>query len=1126
MSDSLPRGDFLHEESPGSGGSGRPCPFADYLRRLQQALKRGDATEHTHRPALKALLEGLDDRITATNEPKRSDCGAPDYVVSHKRDQLTLGHVEAKDLGADLNDVERGEQLRRYLGASPGENLLLTDYLEFRWFVNGRKRESFRLARLDAGGHLTPVSAGELERAEHWLRAFLSQRPVDLASAEALADRLAKQTHPIRDVITGAFQTGAASQQLRDWRDAFAATLLPELAPHADAKKEAAAVNEFADMFAQTLAYGLFSARAASGSAKFTREKAQKLIPRTNPFLRTFFEQITGGMLDDEPFAGFVEDLIQTLDHADMGRILEDFGKRGRRRDPVVHFYETFLKAYDPKLRELRGVYYTPEPVVNYIVQSIDRLLKDRFNIKAGLADHSKITVKRKQGEREIAGETHRVLILDPATGTATFLYTVLDFIRSQFKKRRNAGQWGSYVHEHLLPRLFGFELLMAPYAVAHFKLGLALAAMDEEPLFRQQWSYEPQAGERVNIFLTNTLEDLERATEQLGPLRALSDEANSAYEIKKHKPVLVVLGNPPYANFGQQNRHPWILQLLEDYKRGLHEKKLNLNDDFIKFIRWAQWRIEQTGSGIVGYITNNVYLDGLTHRRMRECLLETFDEIYIVNLHGSAKKQETTPDGGKDDNVFDITVGVAIALFVKLPSGVKKGIKPLASVRYADLWGRRADKYEWLDDHHTDNTKWQKLQPESSGFYLVPRDAALEKEYRRLWSVRELFPLSGNAIKTERDGVSIKFSEEEINHVVGDFKISAVEDLRRKYELGPDSRDWSIQRAKADVQDHAKERLTYPIVYRPFDVRYTWYSGRSKGFIGTPARGLMYHFLQEGNLGMCCLRQARRGHIDGFFVVQDLVCKDVVSPFDIGTVFPLYLYPNGKLPEEDLFAHDDGRRPNLSAEFIKEFCEKLQVKFVPDGLGRPGRREVGPELIFHYAYAVFHSPVYRARYAEFLRADFPRLPLTRNFELFRTLAGFGGELVDLHARGKGQPRGLGFPVKGDNVVEEVRYQPPGLTPSLSHPMGEGGRRPGEGNPGRVWINPRQYFEGVPESAWTFPIGGYLPAQRWLKDRIGRALGYDEREEYQRIIQALLETERLMGGIDAAISQHGGWPLK
>ncbi len=638
--------------------------------------------------------------------------------------------------------------------------------MEFRWFVDGKKRETFRLANLAPGGKLAPVPPDELERARLLLRAFLSQKPVDIASAEELARRLANLTHLIRDIIIGAFQTGQASQQLRDWRDAFAATLLPELAPQADAKKEAEAVSEFADMFAQTLAYGLFSARASSGSSQFTRAKAQKLIPRTNPFLRTFFEQITGAALDDEPFAGFVEDLIQTLDHADMARVMEDFGKHGRRRDPVVHFYETFLQAYDPKLRELRGVYYTPEPVVNYIVQSIDRLLKDKFGIKAGLADHSKITVTRKEGEREIKDETHRVLILDPATGTATFLYTVLDFIRSQFKTRKNAGQWGSYVHEHLLPRLFGFELLMAPYAVAHFKLGLALAAMDEEPLFRQQWSYEPQGNERVNIFLTNTLEDLEHTAEQLGPLRALSNEANSAYEVKKHKPVLVVLGNPPYSGHSA-NTGEWISKLVRDYYfcdgQPLGERNPKwLQDDYVKFLRWGQWRIEQTGQGVLAFITNHGYLDNPTFRGMRQHLMQTFDEIYVLDLHGNSKKKETVPSSGEaDKNVFDIQQGVAIGIFVKLPpeARAKKKDKAPATVRHGDLWGaQRQRKYDWLDSNHIESTKWTMLAPAAPHYLFIPQDTKRLKEYERGWKITDMMPLHGWGVATRKDYLLVDF--------------------------------------------------------------------------------------------------------------------------------------------------------------------------------------------------------------------------------------------------------------------------------------------------------------------------------------------------------------------------------
>lgn len=1109
---------LLREEPPAYGGGGKPSPVLEYLRKLERALKRGDSTEHTHRPALKELLEALNDKIIATNEPKRSACGAPDYVISPKRDHLSIGYVEAKDIGTDLGDIERGEQLKRYLASLP--SLLLTDYVEFHWFVDGKKREAFRLADVTASGKLTPVSTDELERARHLLESFLSQKPVDIGSAEELAKRLANLTHNIRGIIVNAFQLGHASQQLLDWREAFAATLLPELAPHPDTAKEAEAVNEFADMFAQTLTYGLFSARAASPSVKFTREKAQKLIPRTNPFLRTFFEQITGAALDDEPFAGFVEDLIKTLDHADMGRVMEDFGKRNRRRDPVVHFYETFLQAYDPKLRELRGVYYTPEPVVNYIVQSIDRLLKDKFGIKAGLADHSKITTTRKEGDKEIKVETHRVLILDPATGTATFLYTVLDFIRTQFKTKKNAGQWGSYVHEHLLPRLFGFELLMAPYAVAHFKIGLALAAMDEEPLFRQQWSYEPQGNERVNIFLTNTLEDLEHTASQLGPLRALSDEANSAYEVKRHKPVLVVLGNPPYSGHSA-NTGEWISKLVRDYYfcdgKPLGERNPKwLQNDYVKFLRWAQWRIEQTGQGVLGFITSNSYLDSPTFRGLRQSLMQTFDEIHLLDLHGNSKKKEVVPGTNQPDkNVFDITEGVVIGIFVKLPAEARKRKKSVATVRHCDLWGaQRQTKYDWLDANQIDGTKWTTLDPVTPHYLFVPQDTKRLKEYESSWKMTDIMPVNVLGFQSHRDQFALALTRVEMRERMVTFRGVIHSDAQIKELLKvADSGSWSVGKARAKIRaDKDWEQAILPIDYRPFDVRWCYYNSVA---VDRPRPELVAHVARQENLCFSLMRQTKAITWQHAFAGLSPASAVFLEIKDGSTVFPLYLYPNGKLPEGDLFAHDNGRRPNFSAEFIKEFCEKLEVKFVPDGLGRPGKREVGPELIFHYAYAVFHSPTYRERYAEFLRADFPRLPLTGNWELFRALADFGQRLVNLHARNEGAGKGAGFPIPGDNEVSDVRFQPPA------------GKEKG-----CVWINNRQYFEGVTEAEWNFPVGGYFPAQRWLKDRWvrekgkpRRKLSFEDITAYARIIFALGDTREMMSQIDEAIAQRGGWPL-
>ena len=1125
--------DFLREEPPAYAGGGRSTPISEYLQKLERALRRGDSTEHTHRPALKELIESLAPDVLCTNEPKRSKCGAPDYVVSRRRDQLTIGNMEAKDIGADLAEGERGDQLKRYLPALP--NLLFTDYLEFRWFVDGKKRATFRLAHVGPGGRLEPVAREELERSRLLLIEFCSQNPAEIASAEALARRLASMTHIVRNIIIGAFQIGEASQSLRDWRDAFAATLLPELAPHADSAKEAEAVREFADMFAQTLTYGLFSARATSGTSKFTREMARKLIPRTNPFLRTFFEQITGSALDDEPFAGVVEDLIQTLDHADMARVMEDFGKHGRRRDPVVHFYETFLQAYDPKLRELRGVYYTPEPVVNYIVQSVDRLLKDKFAIKDGLADRQKITVKRKEGEREIVDETHRVLILDPATGTATFLYTVLDFIRSQFKTKRNAGQWGSYVHEHLLPRLFGFELLMAPYAVAHFKIGLALAAMDEEPLFRQQWSYEPQGNERVNIFLTNTLEDLEHAAAQLGPLRALSDEANSAYEVKKHKPVLVVLGNPPYSGHSA-NTGEWISKLVRDYYlcdgKPLGERNPKwLQDDYVKFLRWGQWRIEQTGQGILAFITNHGYLDNPTFRGMRQNLMQTFDEIYLLDLHGNSKKKETVPGSGNaDKNVFDIQQGVAIGIFVKLPPDANRR-KSSAIVRHLDLWGaQRQTKYDWLDQHHTENSKWSKLKPVAPHYLFIPQDTKRLKEYEAGWAVTEMMPVNGWGIATRKDYLLVDFDEGALVKKFRGILSLPPDEAASRYKIRQ-APHWDFTEARKHLQQDP-ENSVRPALFRPFDIRYIYYE---KAMIerGDHRFELMRHMF-DSNLALITVRRIEGGgEFTHFFATSHISVLHSTSSKEGNFVFPLYLYPNGNLSVPDLFPHNNGRRPNLSAEFVKQFCEKLNCKFIPDGFGRPARREVGPECIFNYTYAIFHSPTYRERYADFLRVDFPRLPTTSDWDLFLELAGLGMWLIDLHAGGQGKNSPVGFPVKGTDIIGDVRFESvaslviPGVERMRSStPCGPvvRGSWP-DMKAGRVWINDRQYFEPVPEAVWGFPIGGYLPAQRWLKDRAGRTLTYDEQAEYQRIVWALIETQRLMGEIDASINQHGGWPI-
>ena len=1046
--------------------------FAEYIREIRKSLEKGDSTEHTHRAALEALLEACDKDIDATNEPRRIACGAPDFNITRKG--VPVGHVETKDIGVNLDEMERGkgpngEQFKRY---STLPNWILTDYLEFRWYAAGRKRLTVRVADFDGKGRVKATLDGE-EKIEQLLTAFYHEPALTVGTAKELAQRMAGTTRIIRDLIIASFKHeteeterklvqearkpygGAIPSRgpwLHNWLTAFRETLIPDLTE-----------TEFADMFAQTLAYGLFAARIhAPANREFSREMAAFKLPKTNPFLRKLFAEIAGVDMPDT-VAWAVDDLVNLLRHADMAEILRDFGKGKGKEDPVVHFYETFLAAYDPKVRDQRGVRYTPEPVVQYIVRSVDWLLQTRFNRPQGLADDN-------------------TFILDPAVGTATFLYFVITLIFSKFARQR--GQWDGYVEKHLLNRLFGFEILMAPYAIAHLKLGMQL----------EETGYSFVSEQRLGIFLTNTLEESARRSDRLFA-DWISEEANAAAKVKAQLPIMVVLGNPPYANFGRMNRNPWILGLLNDYKRGLNEKKLNLDDDFIKFIRFAQWRIEKTGHGIVGFITSNTYIDGITHRRMRESLMQAFDEIYILDLHGSSKKRERMPDGGKDENVFDITVGVSILLAVRLaetepPSG---GRAP-ARVFHAELWGERKGKYDWLWQNDASQTTWTELKPTEPHFFFVPKDFDVGIEYGKGSKLNDVFPLFQNGVKTDRDDLFIDVDRiklyERIQKFYSDDGLS--EQFRVIYRVEDSSSyDLLARRQRTKFEDANIQAF----LYRPFDTRYLYYS---PDLTSRPAYAVMRHMIMV-NLAFITGRQ---GQVMGDTPWDLTLCTSHLVDTNLyyrggNAVFPLYLYPAA-----DELDASVGRRPNINPEFLKALAEKLGLsQSGPHGLPHG----VTPEDIFHYAYAVFHSPTYRTRYAEFLKIDFPRLPLTGNRNLFFRLAALGGDLVALHLMESPKLNDLisEFPVKGTDTVEKVQYND---------------------KDGRVWINPTQYFGGVPVAVWNFHIGGYQVCEKWLKDRKGRKLTYEDTRHYQRIVVALNETIRLMTEIDDVIRQQGDWP--
>lgn len=1051
--------------------------ISDYLKKIGKALGAGNATEHTHRPALKALIESLDLGITATNEPKRVACGAPDFIVT--RGQTPLGYIEAKDVGKSLDEIEDGDQMRRYLESL--NNLILTDYLEFRWYVSGEYRLTARLATVGPKGSIRTEPNGA-EQVAKLLTAFLVAKVPTVGTPKELAARMAALARLTREIISRAFTEEDKSESLHQQMEGFRKVLLHDLTE-----------EQFADMYAQTICYGLFAARCnAKGDEPFSRQHAAYDLPKTNPFLRKMFGHIAGPDLD-ERIVWAVDDLAELLNRADISAILKDFGKHTRREDPVVHFYETFLAAYDPKMREARGIYYTPEPVVSYIVRSVNHILKTDFSLPDGLADSSKITVKNPHGKEKT--DVHKVMILDPALGTGTFLFSVIDLIHESFSD--NKGMWSSYVSQQLLPRLFGFELLMAPYAVAHMKLGLELA----------QTGYDFKTEERLRVYLTNTLEEAHEMTGLPLFTQWLAEEANAASQVKQDMPVMVVLGNPPYS-ISSQNKGDWIGKLLDDYKLDLKEKKLNLDDDFIKFFRFAQWRIEKTGYGVLAFISNHTYLDGITHRRMRQSLMETFDDIYVLDLHGNSNKKELCPDDLKDANVFDIKQGVAIGIFVK--KKIKKGP---TKVRHAEFWGSRESKYARLFEHDITATQWTELKEIDKEsclgkfFFFKPKAFENIDEYCKGSSIKDIFKVQQNGLKTDRDGLVFDFGpdvlEDRMRTFYSEEGLSAT--FREKYNVEDSSSYNLLTRRQNTSFNSANIRQC---LYRPFDTRWLYYA---LGLTSRPAWEVMRHMLAGPNIGLIATRQTSDKW--DVLVTKHICGHKSCAAYDINSLFPLYLYPDGN--NANLFEADQttgifsGKRSNIDPLFIADLSAGLDLNFIPIGKGDL-IRSFGPEDVFSYIYSVFNSPAFRGRYGEFLRIAFPRVPLTSNRSFFSAISTLGAELIALHLMEKQGPTLTKYPVAGGNMVETVRYAEPGQ--GLAK--------------GRVWINAAQYFDGVSSDVWDFYIGGYQVCQQWLKDRKGQQLTYDDLTHYQHIVSALGETIRLMAKIDQTIDEYGGWPIK
>ena len=1014
--------------------------LSQYIETINQRFRLGNSTEHTFRGDLQHLLESLVTDIRATNEPKRQSCGAPDYIIT--RGEISVGFIEAKDIGdKDLEGKKKTgnqEQFDRYKTGLP--NLIITDYIDFHFYREGIFTTKISIGFID-NGFIKPIPEN-FDQFTQLFKNFCETISQTIKSPTRLAEMMAGKTRLMADIIEKSLNNDDDNGNLSNLKKqmlSFQKMLISDI----DNKS-------FSDLYSQTIAYGMFAARYHDPTLEnFSREESIKLIPKSNPFLRKLFKDIADEDLDTR-LVWIIDELVSVFLASDVALIMKDFGKSTKQEDPVVHFYETFLGAYNPSLRKSRGVWYTPQPVVNFIIRAVDEILKTEFELPDGLADSSKKKIKVNYQGKQIEKEVHRVQILDVATGTGTFIAETIKHIHKKYLGIQ--GIWSQYVERDLLPRLNGFELLMASYAMAHLKLDMLLT----------ETGYVPTREQRIRVFLTNSLEEPHPDSGTLwGNL--LSEESDQSNEIKRDTPVMCIIGNPPYSG-ESSNKGDWIMNLMEDYKKEpggiqkLQERNPKwINDDYVKFLRYGQHYIEKNGQGILAFINPHGFLDNPTFRGMRWNLLKTYDKIYTIDLHGNSKKKETCPDGSPDVNVFDIMQGVSINFFIK--TGKKKP-NELGKVFHFDLFGKREFKYDFLNDNSIKTIPYNELQNVPPNYFFVAKDFEEQKGYDKGFKINEIFILNNVGIVTAKDSI-----------LVNDSIVELMKNVESFYQIS------------------SNQNLIKRISYRPFDIKFIYFDTK---LIERPREKIMTHLMNGENIALTLCKQFKTGdNYHHSFITNRIIESSFVSnrTSEITSIFPLYL--NNNLNGQKSIDQTLERIPNLNLEIVKEISEKLGLDFSNEK--ENSKLTFSPIDILDYIYAILYSPMYREKYKEFLKIDFPRIPYPNNIETFWKLVKLGGEIRHIHLLESVLVENpvTKYPFAGTNIVGKTKY-----------------------DNGKVFINDTQCFEDVPEVAWNFFIGGYQPAQKWLKDRKDRELQIDDIRHYMKIISALTETDRLMKEID------------
>lgn len=1033
----------------------------EYSQQITERLK--DGTERTLYPPLCNFLSSYvkdshkkDISAIAEQSSKNYEKGVGFPDITIKERGFTLGYIEVKLPADNIDDKKFKEQFDRYKASL--ENIIFTNlkiWQLWQWDKDGNAKKVKEIIF----DHADP----KIDDFEKLFSLFISFTPLQASTAKQLAVNLAKRTKLLSSMLTDILKDETQNKLLLETKEAFKNVLLHDI----DDKS-------FTNLIAETFTYSLFIATLEhfeSGKQdELTLTTAIDYIPHTIPVLHDLYD-LAGRLSKQIPeIRESVELVLKELNYCAIEKIRNSFYKEGNTQEPTLYFYETFLKEYDKETKKKRGAYYTPKPVVDFIVRSVDTLLTENFGLKDGFMNPE-------------------VKLLDPATGTGTFLASTIELVKTKIdKKYKVVGaekeKFVAEVANHILHNFYGFEFMIAPYTVAHLKLTLLLKTLGFD--FEMTKHDNDPDNDRFKIYLANTLDDPSKEPNNLFGFSHISEESKKAKAVKNQRDIIAIMGNPPYSGSSQNpsregKKLTWIGSQIETYKydgtKKLDEKNTKwLQNDYVKFIRFAQYQIDTKGSGVIGYIVPHGFLSDPTFRYMRKSLLNSFSKIYILDLHGSNTKKEKALDGGKDENVFDIEQGVAIVLLVKEPK------KMACEVHHGDIYGKREEKFFALDNGDFKKLCHAKLEPSCEMCYFIPRTA--DSDYEKFWSVKDIFKESNTGMISKRDNIVFHNKTEGLLKLLNDFKELDSSVLRQKYQIAPDSRDWKIDYAKkAIVNFGIKDSFIVRCSFRPFDIKWTYMVNKSKGFMAYPVYDIMQHLLKD-NIALCIPRQTIN---DGLFrhclVTKNIADINLLQSAKGQNTFPLYLYGNAKtslLGEEKTTNFTDNFKAYKS-EHLAEFSD---------------------EDIFYYIYGLLHSPTYRTSYNEFLKSDFPRIDF--GYDIAK-IAKHGEELAKLHL--------LSHDIFEDSSAWGLTKVGDDLSVSF-------GRKADLYVDGKIYLNPKTYIRGVDKEVFEFMVGGYQVLDKWLSDRKNTVLSIDDLLHYMKIIVSLRETIRIMGEIDL-ITQKG-----